>query len=250
MKILLTNDDGFDALGLRALYDALSPEHNVIVCAPSTQQSGTAHRLTLDRPLRARRLQNGMKGWVVDGTPADCVKLALRNLIDSPVDLVISGINQGSNAGLLVHYSGTVAGAKEAATMGLPAVAISLCGYKNLNYQPTAERLREMIAKIDWESFPKMTLLNVNVPNIPPEEIAGVRVVPMSVSVLTDGYECREDPRGLKYYWLSAKLAFDPSERIDDHEILRKGYIAVCPLSLDWTHNAAVTQLSHLEAES
>lgn len=250
MKILLTNDDGFNAKGLRALYDALLVEHEVVVCAPSTQQSGTAHRLTLDRPLRASRLQNGMRGWVVDGTPADCVKLALRNLIEGDIDLVVSGINQGSNAGLLVHYSGTVAGAKEATTMGIPAVAISLCGYRNLNYQPTADRLKELIEKVDWDAFPKMTLLNVNVPNIPPEEILGVRVVPMSVSVLNDGYECRVDPRGHKYYWLSAKLSFAPSERIDDHEVLKEGYIAVCPLSLDWTHTEAVKQLSNLEEMS
>lgn len=247
MKILLTNDDGFDAKGLKALYEALEFDHEVWVCAPSMQQSGTAHRLTLDRPLRARRLQNGMRGWVVDGTPADCVKLALRNLIEAPIDLVVSGINQGSNAGLLVHYSGTVAGAKEATTMGIPAVAVSLCGYRNLNYQPTADRLKGLIADIDWETFPRMTLLNVNVPNIPPEEILGVRVVPMSISILNDGYECREDPRGHKYYWLSAKLSFEPSERIDDHDVLREGYIAVCPLSLDWTNAEAVKKLMNLE---
>ena len=204
MKILLTNDDGFDAKGLRALYDALEVDHDVIVSAPSLQQSGTAHRLTLDRPLRARRLKNGMEGWVVDGTPADCVKLAVRNLLEEPVELVVSGINQGSNAGILVHYSGTVAGAKEALTMGLPAIAVSLCGYRNLNYQFTADKVRDVLEKLKAADFPERTMLNINVPNIPVEEIRGTRVVPMSESFIEDGYERREDPRGQTYYWLSA----------------------------------------------
>jgi 5'-nucleotidase len=248
MKILLTNDDGFEAPGLWALWDILKDDHDLYLCAPQRQQSGTAHRLTLDRPIRATRIKRGGdRSWQVDGTPADCVKLALRSLIDEPIDLVISGINQGSNAGVLVHYSGTVAAAKEAVSIGVPAIAVSLCGYRGLDYVPAAEIAVKVVNELARTPLPAMTFLNVNVPNIKADEIKGIRVVPMSTSLMADGYERRVDPRGRSYYWLAAELNFGKSDRYDDHKAVADGYVSVSPLTMDWTCQPLIERLSSLE---
>jgi 5'-nucleotidase len=249
MKILLTNDDGYEARGLWALWRLLEKDHDLYVCAPEREQSGASHRLTLDRPLRATPLKKQGRGWFVNGTPADCVKLALRTLINEEIDLVISGINRGSNAGILVHYSGTVAAAKEAVTMGYHAMAVSLCGGLRPDYEGTAKMVMKLLKVLEGRSLPPMTFLNVNAPNIPYEEIKGFRVVPMSLNSMRDGYESRVDPRGRNYYWLSAELNFEQSPSFDDHKAVGAGYVAVSPLTLDWTNRPAIDQLMILEGE-
>lgn len=262
MKILLTNDDGYRAEGLKVLFEALKDEHEVLVCAPQRQRSGTSQCLTLETPLRAHKLpaSTGMTGWLVEGTPADCVKLGLSTLLQGEsVDWVISGINRGSNTGALVHYSGTVAGAKEAALIGVPSLAVSLCGYHNLDYQASARWARRVVAKLEQqraqisaeESRARPLFFNMNVPNRSFDSIAGVKVVPVSQRVLRDKYEERVDPRGQKYYWLTADLHFDGPRAQDDLWAVKEGYVALSPMSLDWTEGALIESLKpSLEDES
>lgn len=236
-RILLTNDDGVRATGLRAAYEQLRHVADVTVVAPVDQRSGASHHITLESPLRAHRLAD-LPGWMVDFTPVDCVKLALKRLLPAPPDLVVSGINRGSNAGYLVHYSGTVNAATEAAMAGIPAIAVSLCGYDDLDFLPSARVTRAIVERVLERPLPPRTILNVNVPPRRWEELRGVRWCRQSLAPFEDAYEERVDPRRSPYYWLSGSPIPKGAAPDDDLHAVADGWVAVTPLTIDWTHEA------------
>jgi 5'-nucleotidase len=246
-RILLTNDDGVRAEGLRACYDELAKIADVTVVAPTEQRSGMSHSITLERPLRAHKLKD-LPGYMVDYTPVDCVKLALKSLLPERPHLVVSGINRGSNAGHLVHYSGTVAAAKEALLNGVPAVATSLCGWKGLNFSYAAKVTREVCKQVlETANLPERTILNLNIPDRPEGEIKGLRVCRQSLRMFPDDYEHRLDPRGEPYWWLTGVFSFDGQAPDDDLNAIKEGYVALTPLNVDWTNASALDALKRLK---
>ena len=238
-RILLANDDGADSPGLWAAYEALSELGSVTVVAPHAQQSGASHAITLETPLRATKLTGALPGFRVPGRPVDCVKLALNQLLPFTPDLVVSGINEGSNGGVLVHYSGTVAAAKEATIQGLPALAISLCQWKDPDYTASAKVLGVIAARLLAAPLPKGVLLNVNVPPGAYEELKGLRWTRQATAPLPDVYERREDPRRRPYYWLSGSGPFRGDQPDQDLVAVEEGYVALTPLKIDWTDEAS-----------
>src|SRR5262245_18619874 len=211
MRILLTNDDGIYAPGLRALRAELQQFAEVIVVAPATEQSAVGHSITLLTPLIIQEVADEDKqplGWAVEGKPADCVKLALVELLDKPPDLLISGINAGSNAGVNVIYSGTVAAAIEGAFFDLPSMAVSLEYTKlvNLDFPRAAKIGRRVIESILRKKPGPGTLFNINIPSLEKGEPRGVRVVPQGLQRYRERYDRRTDPRGRVYFWITPEI--------------------------------------------
>jgi 5'-nucleotidase len=232
-NILLTNDDGIMATGLTRLRQAMEPLGRVFVVAPERQQSGSGHALTLDRPLRMNRVDEDM--IAVDGTPTDCVLVAMRGLLDVKPDLVMSGMNHGPNLGDDVTYSGTVAAAFEGTLLGLPSVAISVCSWEECCFE-AAERFAGVVARTVLEhGLPIGTLLNVNVPSACADEIKGVRVTKLGKRVYRDEVVQKTDPRGRAYYWIGGKDPIWCSGEETDFEAVSQGMISVTPLQLDLT---------------
>ncbi len=247
MRILVTNDDGVLAPGLAALAHALRPLGEIEVVAPDAGQSGAAHAITFMSPLITQRVNVGgeLQGWSVDGSPADCVKLAVRALCEGRPDLVVSGINAGSNRGVDVIYSGTVAAAVEAAFIGIPALAISLEASRVLDFERAAVYARAIVERAIELAIPPGSVLNVNIPRLDRGEPRGVRIVPQSTAPWTDSYDRRIDPRGRAYFWLTDQGDREPESEDTDLSALRAGYITITPLQYDLTQYA---QLEHLRA--
>lgn len=244
MRILVSNDDGYDAPGIRALADAASALGEVYVVAPVHEQSAQSHSLTLRQPLRAR--PRGDRAWEVSGTPADCIYMAFHGLLDGPPDLVLSGVNRGSNLGGDVHYSGTVAAAREASFQGIPSVAVSLHildEHRDRHYE-TATGVAMDVARFVLEhGLPAHTLLNVNVPNIPPEALLGIRTATLGNRNYDHKVARREDPWGLPYYWIGGShVAFDDIPG-SDGPLVESGYASVTPLHSDPTLHTFLDEL-------
>jgi 5'-nucleotidase len=244
-RILLTNDDGIDARGLKLLHKIVRGFcRDVWIVAPELEQSGASHSLTLHRPLRARRL--GPRRFAVDGTPTDCVLLALKNLIrDKRPTLVISGINGGANLGDDVTYSGTVAAAMEATLLGVPAIALSMTYRDRGKIQwATAERhAPNVIRRLVSQPWPKNTLINVNFPDLPPTEVKGVAVARQGRHKIGDQLMERMDPRGRPYYWIGPIRETDDSVDGTDIGEITKGRITLTPILLDLTNASALAAL-------
>ena len=237
MHILLTNDDGIQAPGLWALYDRLVKDHSISVIAPDREQSAIGHAITLDRPLRATRVSmNGnCPGYAVRGTPADCVKLGILELLESKPDMLISGINPGANVGVNVNYSGTVAAAKEAALYGIMAMAVSCMGSAADHYDDIAALVAKLAVKVAENGLPFGTFLNVNVPDAPFQEIRGIRVSKLSVEFFPESIDKRVDPRQRTYYWQgSDSLPVSDNPEIDG-TALSDQYISITPITCDVT---------------
>ncbi|MFQ5481280.1 MAG: 5'/3'-nucleotidase SurE, partial [Nitrospinaceae bacterium] len=230
--ILLTNDDGFNAPGLRALWAAISSETEVLIVAPETEQSAVGHAITLSQPLKINeRWENGIRmGYAVSGTPADCVKIAVTELFPEPPELVISGINQGGNLGTCVIYSGTVSAATEAAIMGLPALAISLNSWESRDFSVAAEFARRLYRRVLDEGLPEGVALNVNVPPVPADRIKGVAVTRQGKSRIIESFDKRVDPRNNTYYWLAGEMRFMEVEAGTDYEMVAADHISVTPI--------------------
>lgn len=248
MKILLTNDDGIQAVGLRSLYHALKRAgHEVHVVAPVTEMSAVGHAVTLAAPLRVKTFtENGFSGQAVSGTPADCVKLGLTTLLPSAPDLVVSGINAGANVGVDILYSGTVSAATEGALMGFPALAVSFDGFSPSDLSAQGDSTASFIAKVDWAGLPGHCVLNLNFPDRPLAEIKGLKVCPQTRAAYEDWYEERTDPRGAKYYWLTGVI---PPERVlagQDRALLTEGFMTLTPLRFDFTDHETMERLSGL----
>jgi len=241
MRILITNDDGIQAEGLRALAAAMMSVGEVFVVAPSTERSGTSHSLTLTSPLRAQKLDNGW--YSVDGTPTDCVLLATYELLDRMPDLLISGINHGTNMGEDVTYSGTVAAAFEGAILGIPSVAVSLVARSEFHFEAACDFTIKLTKAISDYGLPADTLLNVNVPNLPPESIAGYKITKLGKRSYSDVIVRKEDPRGGVYYWIGGKGPYWVGDEDTDYNVVSRGFISVTPLNLDMTNYGALSTL-------
>jgi len=246
MRILVSNDDGIDAPGIKVLERvARGLSTDVWVVAPETQQSAASHSLTLHRPLRLRRVSR--RRYAVNGTPTDCVFLAFNKILaDEPPDLVLSGVNDGPNVGEDVTYSGTIAAAMEATLFGAPAVALSQAyGDGRKHHWGTAEqwagRLLPMLIERGW---PERVLINVNFPDLAAADVRGIKVVRQGLHALDDTLEERIDPRGRPYYWIGAQLpAAGSGQRGTDMSAIDEGYVAVTPLHMDLTHRRTLTWL-------
>lgn len=239
MKILLTNDDGIHAPGLRCLYRKLADSHEVWVVAPESEQSAVGHAITLQNPLRVRKVfENGsLLGFGVTGTPADCVKIGIAELLPARPDLVVSGINLGANVGINVLYSGTVSAATEGAILGVPGLAVSLATYKNPDFSLTARFVETLITAMNWTDFPTKTVLNVNVPALPKDRIRGVRFARQSTAAPIESFERRQDPRDNTYYWLSGERPTETGEEEVDTGALGADWITITPLHFDLTNH-------------
>lgn len=237
MRILLTNDDGIYAKGLSSLYEEISQEAECLIVAPEIEQSAVGHAITISRPLMVRRaMKNGsFLGYAVLGTPADCVKIGIKELAEKPVDLVVSGINRGSNAGINVIYSGTVSAATEALIMGIPAIAISLDTHKEADFTYAAKFARKMVRLIINNPIIQSNAINVNIPCLPAEQIKGVCVVRQGKSNIIETFEKRVDPRENTYYWISAGSVSASDAKDTDVAALAAGFITITPLQYDLT---------------
>jgi 5'-nucleotidase len=241
MRILLTNDDGIYAPGILAMYRRLTELGDVHVVAPESVQSATGHGITLAAPLLTSKvtIENGFTGISVDGRPADCVKLAIANLLPVKPDLVISGINSGANVGINVIYSGTIAAAIEAAFLGLPAIAFSLHlrGEIPTNYARGAELALQTIKSILSAGLAPGQVASVNLPALKSDELpAGTKLVRQCVRPWTDTYERRKNPRGQDYFWNSSVFTLGATEADTDVAALKAKYITVTPLQFDLTN--------------
>jgi 5'-nucleotidase len=244
MHILLTNDDGIHAKGLWTMERVLSRQHRVSVVAPDKERSAIAHSITLVHPLRANKVEtNGGWGYAVSGTPADCVKLAILEILDRRPDVVISGINPGPNVGINLNYSGTVSAAKEAALMGIPAVAVSQDLSPDQEYGMAAYFVAILITQVMEKGLPSGTFLNVNIPACAPEEIAGVRVTRQGISPLKEAFHKRMDPRNQAYYWQGVETQAFDQEPDTDGAALYQNYISVTPVQCDMTDYQAMEHL-------
>ena len=246
MNILLTNDDGIYAEGIRVLYESLKDLGSVTVVAPDTERSAVGHAITLSDPLRVKKVTRGDKffGYATTGTPADCVKLAIRAILRKRPDIVISGINLGPNTGYSVLYSGTVSGATEGAILNIPSFAISLATFENPDYSVAAgfaKKLARLI--INNKGIPHGTLLNVNIPAVDKKNIKGVKIVRQSRTAIEERFDRREDPRKRTYYWLTGEIIKSDGHADADIEAIRNNYISITPIRCDMTDYGFMEEL-------
>ncbi|MGF7185954.1 5'-nucleotidase [Desulfitispora alkaliphila] len=247
MKFLLTNDDGINAHGIISLREIVEDLGEVNTIAPKTEKSASGHGITMHYPLYAKTFNynDNSKGWAVDGTPADCVKLALTTILkeDRP-DICLSGINRGANLGTDVLYSGTVSAAIEAALLGVPAVAISLADPNPQSYTNAAAFIKELIDKSLSNNLPPDTLLNVNIPNVPTDKIKGVKVTRLGERKYANVYEERKDPRGNVYYWLTGDVDESNPHPESDVYAVKHNYISITPIHFDLTNHYLIDKVS------
>lgn len=245
MTILLTNDDGIHAPGLWALYRALKSDHNLVVVAPERERSAVGHGITLHKPLRAYKVtvNGGDEGWAVTGTPADCVKLSMVELLGRRPDLVISGINPGANVGVNLNYSGTVAAAKEAALYGVPALAVSVQSPENPFYDDAARFVAQLVPTLRAKGLPAGVFLNINLPNMPLDAVAGVRIARQGCDLYDEYFEKRRDPRNRIYYWQGCEAQPAYTQADADGAMLAEKYITVTPVRCDMTDYTMMEQL-------
>lgn len=257
MKLLISNDDGIFAQGIRQLANGLAEVgHEVVVVCPDKERSATGHGLTLHQPIRAERVEGvfhpHVKAWACSGTPADCVKLALFALLDTPPELVLSGINHGPNLGTDVLYSGTISAAMEGLIENISSVALSLGSYTSRSFEAGVKFAQTLVNHLQQFPLPQATLLNVNIPAVEQKHILGVTLTRQGIRRYVDIIEKRVDPRGKSYYWLAGELLEDVEEVQDpnfqDHiptdvTALRQNYISVTPLQYNLTCNLGLTDL-------
>lgn len=242
-RILCTNDDGIHAKGLGLLADTASRLGDVTIVAPDRQQSASSHSLTLHRPLRATPTGDGQ--YVIDGTPTDCVLIAVNQLLDAPPDFVLSGVNHGPNMGEDVLYSGTVAAAMEGTILGIPAVAISFRGDDDemlVEYGPILERI--LTTLIGRPDFPPETFFNVNLPAIPADQVQGIRITTLGRRVYADSLTRREDPAGREYYWIGGGVSSWSGRDDSDFRAVDSSYISITPLHLDLTNYDLIQEVN------
>jgi len=238
MHLLLSNDDGIFADGLKCLSTALAPLGEITVVAPNRDRSASSNSLTLNRPIRADVLKPSW--YSVDGTPTDCVHLAITGLLKNEPDMVVSGINAGANLGDDVIYSGTVAAAMEGRFLGLPAVAISLTAFQPKNLATAAEVSSELIKKLMQTELPNDVIININIPDIPRHEIKGIQTTRLGNRHKAEPVVQSEDPRGDAIYWVGAAGPEQDAGPGTDFHAVKNGYVSVSPMHLDLTHYKAM----------
>ncbi len=252
MRILLTNDDGIYAPGLRAMRKELLKLGEVVVVAPAAEQSAVGHSVTLTTPLIVQEVLDEDRqplGWAVEGRPADCVKLALRELLPEPPDFIVSGLNAGSNAGINVLYSGTVAAAIEGAFFHCTSIACSLeyTRLRPLDFPKGAELARKVVEQIVARRPAEGTLFNVNIPSLDRGPVRGIRVLPQNVAPYVETFDRRTDPRGRVYFWTNPGYTCPDPHPDTDVTAMAEGFITVTPLQFDLTHAAMLREMSMWE---
>ncbi|NQZ53338.1 MAG: 5'/3'-nucleotidase SurE [Piscirickettsiaceae bacterium] len=238
MKILISNDDGYMAEGIKALADALSTIGDITVVAPDRNRSGASNSLTLENPLRLNKLDNGV--YRVEGTPTDCVHLAITGLLEEEPDMVVSGINSGANLGDDVLYSGTVAAAMEGRFLGLPAIAISLASHTGVHYETAAWVAQKLVKRLQHTALPADTILNVNVPDLPIDEITGFESTRLGHRHKAEPVIKEFDPRGREMYWVGPAGEEQDAGPGTDFDAIRRGAVSVTPLQVDLTRYDAI----------
>ncbi len=247
--ILVTNDDGIYAPGIRALYHAMIRLGEAKVVAPDSERSAVGHAITISDPLRVWEYErNGdFFGYAVNGTPADCVKLGVKAILNKKPDLVVSGINQGPNTAINIMYSGTVSAATEGTLMGIPSIAFSIASFKKSDFAFAAEFAIYLSRMVLEKGLPEGTLLNVNIPALPAEEIRGVKITRQGRGRYEEFFDKRVDPWDRNYYWLSGKkLLLDNESDIDDVAVM-ENYIAITPIQFDLTDYKVLKNLQKWE---
>lgn len=245
MNILITNDDGIQATGLRALYQACREAgHTVQVVAPLTEQSAVGHSLTIFQPLRVKVIaEEDFQGTGVFGTPTDCVKLALSCLMADRPDVVISGINAGANVGPDILYSGTVAAATEAAHNDIPAFALSYDCFGPSDTLPQARHAVDLISRMDFGLIPPRGIININYPHLPMEQTRPLRVCPQTTALWKDNYIEHRDPRNNPYWWLTGNMPPEDVNAGSDRALLTKGHMVLTPLRFEFTATQSMEAL-------
>lgn len=248
MKVLITNDDGFFAGGLKALAQRIGENHEIFIVAPQTEQSGISQAITFLRPLHFRPIRNKQQqstGYSVNGTPADCVKLGIHELAPWKPDLIVSGINFGLNVGINVCHSGTVGGAFVGSMFGIPSVSVSVEGTDDANFDLAAEIAWSIIEKIDWKKLPAKSVVNINVPR----QVKSADVTPVFVPVETNplGYHFQTgvDPKKKDYFWATNAPAPEPSPFLTDTQAASQGRVTVSTLAYDPNHAPALDALAN-----
>ncbi len=248
MKILIANDDGIQANGIRTLANTLCKEHEVYIVAPDQERSAAGHALTLNMPIRVTETDLGIgvaKAWAISGTPGDCVKMGVCAILNIKPDIVITGINHGPNLGSDVLYSGTVSAAMEGAVLGYPSLAVSLADLYGTTYdfKPTATFISKFLTKIHKINFPKRTILNINVPEGQLSEMNGVCITELGTRMYTDAYERRVDPRGKVYYWMAGEVIEDEAKSGTDIAAIMAKKISITPVTFDMTYQSIMPDL-------
>lgn len=249
LSILVCNDDGINSEGIYALVQQLKTIAEVTVIAPATQQSAVGHAITVNYPLRTVPFHKDSDffGYAVEGTPADCVKLGVRFLMKEKPDLVVSGINHGSNTAINIIYSGTVSAATEGMILGIPSIAVSLTSYQNMDFSYAAKfaaRLAQLVVK---KGLPEKTLLNVNVPAVPEKDIRGVKITRQGISAWEDRFDVRRDPANREYYWLTGSMNVIDTEPDTDQIAIKDNYVSVTPVHYDLTDRLMLEKMKKWE---
>lgn len=245
LHILISNDDGIDAPGIFALTQEVRKIARVTVVAPDKQQSAVGHAITMNYPLRAIpfRKNNKFFGYAVEGTPADAVKLGVRFLLKQKPDLLLSGINHGSNTAINIIYSGTVSAATEGTILGIPSVAISLTTYEEADFSFSARLAAKLALIVAERGLPEGTLLNVNVPAIPEQEVRGVRLTKQGTSKWDDTFDVRRDPANREYFWLKGKLNVTDTDPESDQIAVQSGFVSITPIHYDLTDRRMLKEM-------
>lgn len=243
MRVLISNDDGVLAPGINILARELSTVVDIEVVAPDRNRSGASNSLTLNHPVKVRRLENSY--YSVEGTPTDCVHLALTGFLSSEFDMVVSGINEGGNLGDDILYSGTVAAAVEGRYLGLPALAISMVGDNIQHYETAAIIARQLVMQLSIHRLPSQTILNVNIPNMPLDKIKGLQVTRLGTRHSAEPVIKDHDPRGRPIYWIGLPGSEADAGPGTDFYAVNEGYASITPLHLDMTHYKMFDQLAH-----
>ncbi len=248
--ILVTNDDGITAPGIRALISVMNEIGDVFVVAPDSPQSGMGHAITVNNTLYCDPIvidKNApQKEYSCSGTPADCVKMAARQIMDRKPDLCVSGINHGSNSAINVIYSGTMSAAVEAGIEGIPAIGFSLCDYgMDANFEPSKKYVRTVVENVLHNGLPKGIVLNVNIPRLPADKIKGIKICRQANAHWVEEFDKRINPMGRKYYWLSGKFINEDKGEDTDEWALKQGYVSVVPTQFDLTAHHFIQELNN-----
>lgn len=242
MRILLSNDDGYQAPGLKAMAAAMEAVAEVVVVAPDRDRSGASNSLTLETPIRAHTMENGFIR--VEGTPTDCVHLAITGLLEEEPDMVVAGINAGANMGDDVIYSGTVAAATEGRFLGFPAMAVSIASHTPQYFHTAAQIAVQLIERLQCKPLAAESILNVNVPDLPLEEIQGMQITRLGHRHKAEPVVKELDPRGRPIYWVGPAGPEQDAGPGTDFHALRNGFVSITPLQVDLTRHAAIDALS------
>tara|TARA_B110000438_G_C15757206_1_gene625633 strand:+ start:546 stop:1304 length:759 start_codon:yes stop_codon:yes gene_type:complete len=252
LKILVTNDDGIFSSGIYALWEVAKEFGDVTIVAPNTQKSAVGHGITISNPIYVREIEreNECKGFAVSGTPADCVKIGIKSILPSrPPDLILSGINIGSNLGNNIIYSGTVAAAVEGAVVGIQSIALSIDSYNPTSFETSKAVVRKMIKFVMNNKIPSGTILNVNVPYCEVEDLKGYKITMQGNQYFNDQFDKRIDPRGRPYYWMTGEM-IDNDKTIEyDGLAVSSGYVSITPINFKMTNVGFMKKLKKIMIE-